>query len=166
VQDRRQFDAGSRGVNHCFQDVEVPHRGAILDPCGKRGIKCGRNWRLYALRWSLTKLRGPTLSATLAADEEINPSPPLSRYFCRCLNVQLREPIFDFHTTTWETASQEAAFEGRCFCMLDSGRILNRDVMPPATPHWNPRLRNEHRNDHRGRDPQAVWQRASFRPYI
>jgi hypothetical protein len=56
--------------------------------------------------------------------------------------VQPLEPIFDFHTTSWEAAAQEAAFEGLCFSMMDTGRILIRHVMLPGTPHWNTRIRN------------------------
>ncbi|WP_050455479.1 hypothetical protein [Candidatus Burkholderia verschuerenii] len=48
------------------------------------------------------------------------------------------DPIFDVLTLTWEAAAQEAAFEGRCFCMLDTGHILNRNAMPPGTPYRNP----------------------------
>jgi hypothetical protein len=53
--------------------------------------------------------------------------------------VKPLEPIFDLLTLTWEDAAQEAAFEGRCFCMLDSGRIINSAAMPCETPHWNSR---------------------------
>jgi hypothetical protein len=49
--------------------------------------------------------------------------------------VQPIDPIFDFLTVTWEAAAQEAAFEERCFCMLDTGRIINRAAMPAGTPH-------------------------------
>lgn len=47
------------------------------------------------------------------------------------------EPIFDFLTVTWDAAAQEAAFEGHCFCMLDTGRLVNSQGMTPGTPHWN-----------------------------
>jgi len=47
------------------------------------------------------------------------------------------EPIFDLLTVTWEAAAQEAAFEGHCFCMLDTGRLVNSHAMPAGTPHWN-----------------------------
>lgn len=47
------------------------------------------------------------------------------------------DPIFDFLTMTWDAAAQEAAFEGHCFCMLDTGRLVNSHAMPASTPHWN-----------------------------
>jgi hypothetical protein len=47
------------------------------------------------------------------------------------------EPIFDFVTKTWDAAAQEAAFEGHCFCMLDTGRLVNSHAMTIGTPHWN-----------------------------
>ncbi|BCQ30346.1 hypothetical protein NK8_85370 (plasmid) [Caballeronia sp. NK8] len=47
------------------------------------------------------------------------------------------DPIFDFVTVTWDAAAQEAAFEGHCFCMLDTGRLVNSHAMPADTPHWN-----------------------------
>jgi hypothetical protein len=47
------------------------------------------------------------------------------------------DPIFDFITVTWDAAAQEAAFEGHCFCMLDTGRLVNSHAMPAGTPHWN-----------------------------
>jgi hypothetical protein len=47
------------------------------------------------------------------------------------------DPIFDFLTVTWDAAAQEAAFEGHCFCMLDTGRLVNSQSMPVDTPHWN-----------------------------
>jgi hypothetical protein len=37
----------------------------------------------------------------------------------------------------WESAAQEAAFEGLCFCMVSDGRFVNRDAMPDDTPHRN-----------------------------
>lgn len=40
------------------------------------------------------------------------------------------DPIFDFLTVTWDAAAQEAAFEGHCFCMLDTGRLVNSHAMP------------------------------------
>lgn len=47
------------------------------------------------------------------------------------------DPIFDFLTVTWDAAAQEAASEGHCFCMLDTGRLVNSHAMPADTPHWN-----------------------------
>jgi hypothetical protein len=47
------------------------------------------------------------------------------------------EPIFDYLTSAWSAAAQEAAFEGHCFCMLDTGRLVNCHAMPADTPHWN-----------------------------
>jgi len=37
----------------------------------------------------------------------------------------------------WETAAQEAAFDGLCFCMTGDGRFVNRHAMPDGTPHRN-----------------------------
>jgi hypothetical protein len=37
----------------------------------------------------------------------------------------------------WESAAQEAAFEGLCFCMVSDGRFINRDAMPDNTSHRN-----------------------------
>ncbi len=31
-------------------------------------------------------------------------------------------------------------FEGHCFCLLDTGQVLNRASMREGVPHWNPRL--------------------------
>ena len=50
------------------------------------------------------------------------------------------DPIFDFPTITWDQAAQEAAFEGHCFCLLDTGQVLNRAAMREGVPHWNPRV--------------------------
>jgi hypothetical protein len=47
------------------------------------------------------------------------------------------DPIFDFITVSWNAAAQEAAFEGHCFCMLDTGRMVNSHAMPAGMPHWN-----------------------------
>jgi hypothetical protein len=44
----------------------------------------------------------------------------------------------DFAPLTWETAAQEAAFEGLCFCMRADGRFINHSAMPAGTPHRNP----------------------------
>jgi hypothetical protein len=41
----------------------------------------------------------------------------------------------NYHTLDWEAASQEAAFEGLCFCMLSDGRFINRQAMPDNTQH-------------------------------
>jgi hypothetical protein len=35
----------------------------------------------------------------------------------------------------WESAAQEAAFDGLCFCMTSDGRFVNRQAMPDGTPH-------------------------------
>lgn len=35
----------------------------------------------------------------------------------------------------WESAAQEAAFDGMCFCMTIDGRFVNRQAMPDDTPH-------------------------------
>ena len=40
-----------------------------------------------------------------------------------------------FHTRDWESAAQEAAFEGLCFCMIKDGRFVNRQAMPEHIPH-------------------------------
>ena|SRR5579859_508350 len=42
-----------------------------------------------------------------------------------------------FLARDWESAAQEAAFEGLCFCMISDGRFINRDSMPENTPHRN-----------------------------
>jgi hypothetical protein len=44
----------------------------------------------------------------------------------------------NFTAWTWEAAAQEAAFEGRCFCMLADGRFVNHSAMPHGTPHRHP----------------------------
>lgn len=43
----------------------------------------------------------------------------------------------DYATIGWESAAQEAAFDGRCFCMISDGRFINRQAMPDDTPHRN-----------------------------
>jgi hypothetical protein len=48
------------------------------------------------------------------------------------------DPIFDHPTQDWFAAAQEAAFEGRCFCLRSTGRFVNREAMPEGTPHSNP----------------------------
>jgi len=50
----------------------------------------------------------------------------------------LIDPISDHATRDWFAAAQEAAFEGRCFCLSTTGRFVNRQAMPEGTPHRNP----------------------------
>jgi hypothetical protein len=44
----------------------------------------------------------------------------------------------NFTARTWETAAQEAAFEGLCFCMVADGRFINHSAMSFGTPHRHP----------------------------
>jgi len=57
--------------------------------------------------------------------------------------MQVIDPIFDYRTVSWEAAAQEAAFEGRCFCMRNTGRVINRASMQVGIPHSNPHLNGE-----------------------
>lgn len=43
----------------------------------------------------------------------------------------------EHHTHDWESAAQEAAFNGMCFCMISDGRFVNRYAMPDHVPHRN-----------------------------
>jgi hypothetical protein len=42
---------------------------------------------------------------------------------------------FDGPTPDWESAAQEAAFDGLCFRMIRDGRFVNRQAMTEGTPH-------------------------------
>lgn len=44
-------------------------------------------------------------------------------------------PEVIYRTRDWESAAQEAAFEGLCFCMIKDGRFVNRQAMPDHIPH-------------------------------
>jgi hypothetical protein len=48
------------------------------------------------------------------------------------------DSFLEIALTDWASAAQDAAFDGRCFCLLSTGRVLNRANMPEHVGHRNP----------------------------
>jgi hypothetical protein len=57
--------------------------------------------------------------------------------------MNANDPIFPLNTIDWDAAAQEAAFEGRSFCMRADGRFINRAHLPDDIPHRNPFLESD-----------------------